>query len=187
MEPVKVQLKTAIGSVKLMSRQDVQQAAQQAADSQSLKQQADQAAALCKALQSAVAQVEQMSKDLFVSHRQQIVRLSVEIAARILAKEIGQRNYDIEGIVLQALQNLGPAQRITLRLNPDDLALWQEAATQGQMAAPENILCIGDWSIGRAECVVETDQGVVEYLIEEQLKHVSAALLGSETPVESAR
>jgi flagellar biosynthesis/type III secretory pathway protein FliH len=170
-----------------MSRQDVEQAAEQTVQIQTLRQQAEKAASLCKALQKAVGQIEQISKDLFVSHRESIVRLSLEIAAKILAKDIHQRNYDMEAIVLQAMQNLPPAQRITLRLHPEDLAIWQEAAGHDQMTAPENILCIGDWSVGKAECIVETDQGVVEYLIEEQLKQVATALLGHETSMESAR
>jgi flagellar biosynthesis/type III secretory pathway protein FliH len=76
---------------------------------------------------------------------------------------------------------------MTLRLNPDDLAAWQQAVQNQQAGDPDNICCIGDWSVGHAECIVETDQGVVEYLIQEQLKQVTAALLGSGTPVESSR
>jgi flagellar biosynthesis/type III secretory pathway protein FliH len=74
---------------------------------------------------------------------------------------------------------------VTVRLNPDDLAVWQQAVDAQQTGDPENICCIGDWSVGRAECIVETDQGIIEYLIQEQIKQVTTALLGTETPVES--
>jgi flagellar biosynthesis/type III secretory pathway protein FliH len=187
MEPLRIQLTTPIGSVRVLSPKDIERTAQQAGQAEALRQEKEKAASLCAALQNAVAQVEQLSKDIFVSHREQIVRLSLEIAARILAKDIHQRQYDIETIILNALQTIPAAQRITLRLHPDDLAVWQAAVNHEGLTDPENILCIGDWSVGHAECVIETDQGVVEYLIEEQLKQVSAALLNAETSVETTR
>jgi len=187
MKPIRLQLDIPVGSVKMVDPKQAQEAAQKKAQAQSLTQQLDNVNALCTALQNAVAQVEQISKDIFVSHREQIVRLSIEIAARILAKDIHERHYDIESIVVQALQNVPSAQRVTVRLNPDDLSAWQEAVNNKQAHDPDNLCCIGDWSVGRAECIVETDQGVIEYLIQEQIKQVTAALLGSETPVESSR
>lgn len=187
MNPIKLQLNIPVGSVAMVDPKQAQAAAQKKAEAESLRQQIDRVNALCGALQKAVAQVEQISRDIFVSHREQIVRLSIEIAAKILARDIHERNYDMETIILQALQSIPSAQRVTVRLNPDDLAAWQNAVNSKQVSEPDNILCIGDWSVGHAECIVETDQGVVEYLIQEQLKQVTAALLGSETPVESSR
>jgi flagellar biosynthesis/type III secretory pathway protein FliH len=187
MNPIRLQLSIPVDSVKMVDPKEAQEAAQKKAMTDSLQQQLERVNALCAALQKAVAQVEQISKDIFVSHREQIVRLSIEIAAKILAKDIHERHYDMETIVLQALQSIPSAQRVTVRLNPDDLAAWQDAVNNKQAGDPENICCIGDWSVGHAECIVETDQGVIEYLIQEQIKQVTAALLGSETPVESSR
>lgn len=185
MEPLRIQLSTPIQSVDLVNGRPADKTRQNTASNEALTQQLKKAASLCAALQNAVSQTEQLSKDIFVSHREQIVRLSIEIAARILARDVHQRNYDIESIVLQALQNFPAAQRMTIRLHPDDLAVWQDAVKKETLPSVENVLCIGDPSLQKAECVVETDQGVVEYLIEEQLKQVSAALLGAEAAVES--
>ncbi|MCE5187428.1 MAG: hypothetical protein LLF76_15010 [Planctomycetaceae bacterium] len=186
-QPLRLQLGSPIGSVKLLDRKELDRSAQAAERAKALKQQTEKISSLVAALQQAARQLEQMGRDIFVSHREQIVRLSVEIAARILAKDVQQRSYDIEAIILQALQGAPTAQKITIRLNPDDLTAWQQAASHEGLGEPENILCIGDWSVGSAECIIETDQGVVEYLIQEQLKLVAAALAAAETPVESAR
>ena len=184
MQPLKIKLDVPIQSVSLTNGRPAANPA--SGQTEALGQQIKKAASLCSALQSAMAQVEQLSRDVFVSHREQIVRLSIEIAAKILAKDIHQRSYEIEQIVLHALAQIPAAQRFTIRLHPEDLAVWQQAAAKDTLPSLENILCIGDPSIGRAECIVETDQGVVEYLIEEQLKQVATALMGAEAPVETA-
>lgn len=186
MQPLKIQLNTPIESVSMANGKPADRPKQTAGQTEVLGQQMKKAASLCTALQSAVAQVEQVSRDIFVSHREQIVRLSIEIAAKILARDIHQRNYDIEAIVLGALQNLPAAQRFTVRLHPDDLAVWNQGVKQGTIAGVDTLLCIADPAVHPAECIVETDQGVVEYLLEEQLRQVAIALLGTDACVEVA-
>jgi flagellar biosynthesis/type III secretory pathway protein FliH len=92
MNPIKLQLNIPVVSVSMVDSKQLQESAEKKAKTESLGRQLDHVNALCTALQSAVAQVEQVSKDIFVSHREQIVRLSIEIAAKILAKDIHERN-----------------------------------------------------------------------------------------------
>jgi len=132
---------------------------------------------LCNILQQAAETLERYTEELFLSHKEQIVRLSIEIASKILAKDRDEGNYDIEKIVLQALQKVPASKQITIRLNPNDLKTMRQLTDANRFTAPEGIRFAGDASVGTAECIVETDHGVIDYLIEEHLKQVAGALL----------
>ena len=141
-----------------------------------LTQGSQQVGTLCHALQQAVENIERYTEELFLSHKEQIVRLSIEIASKILAKDQQEQNYDIEKIISQALQAVPASTQTTIRLNPNDLKITQKMIAANEFTAPEGVHFSGDASIGPAECMIETDHGVIEYLIEEHLKQVASAL-----------
>lgn len=132
--------------------------------------------AVCNALQKATEKLEQYTEELFLSHKEQIVRLSVEIASKILAKDRHERNYEIEKIISQALQTVPASKQMMIRLNPDDFKTIRRMSDSDQFTMPEGVHFSGDSSVGPAECIIETDHGVIEYLIEEHLKQVAGVL-----------
>jgi len=130
----------------------------------------------CRSLESAATRLEQFQEEIFSSHKEQIARLSVEIAGKILRKEIGEGKYDIVKIIEEALK-VSPAQQdVVVRLNPADLACFEKGVDKKGDDVLSNVKLIPDAGIGRGECVVETDKGMIEYFIEEHLKKVSEAL-----------
>jgi len=131
---------------------------------------------LCNALHQAAENLKHCTEELFLSHKEQIVHLSTKIASKILAKDQRERNYEIEKIVSQALQAVPTSEQTMIRLNPDDLKTMQQMTDANQFTTPEGVLFTGDVSIGPAECTIETDHGVIEYLIEEHLKQIANAL-----------
>ncbi len=131
---------------------------------------------VCRALDAAACGLNKFCEEVFSSQREQIVRLSVEIAEKILLKEISSGNYEIEKIVGEALK-IAPAQQdVVVRINPDDLQRYREISQDHGEELLTNVKLVPDPSIGAAECVVETDKGMIEYFIEEHLKQVSTAL-----------
>ncbi|MHC5083147.1 MAG: FliH/SctL family protein [Planctomycetota bacterium] len=184
MTPVTLEMNTPILSVQMMDADQAQQAAQKKQTSQQLLQERQRIGQLANALDKAISSFNQLNEEILMSHKEQIVRLSVDIASRILAKDVSQRNYEIEKIITEALQTVPASQQITIRMNPDDLKAWQEAVNEDKVKAPENAQFIGDWGINNAECIVETDSGIVEYLIDEHLKQIASALTGPEVATE---
>ncbi len=180
-----LQLNTPISSVKIMNEEEDAQAAREGLTSKELEQEKQRMGSLCNALQQTVACFEEFNEKLFLSHKEQIVRLSVEIAARILAKDIHERNYEIEKIVSQALQTVPASKQIMIRLNPDDLKTMREMIDANEFTTPEGVRFTGNVSVGPAECMIETDHGVIEYLIEEHLKQVAGVL--SQTKDDSTK
>lgn len=128
-------------------------------------------------LQKAAEQMQETAQRLFASHREQLIRLSIEIAARILAKEIQDQNYQIEAILRQALEGIGSDRPMTIRLNPQDLQTIQQTAAKSDGTDAPLIRWIPDPTIQPAECVIETEEGIIEWIIEEHLRRISDALL----------
>lgn len=176
MTTVSLQLNMPIQSARILNEETEPSTDRTAPDTEAPTQGSQRVNALCNALQQATENFERYTEELFLSHKEQIVRLSIEIASKILAKDQHERNYEIEKIVSQALQAVPISKQTMIRLNPDDLKTMQQMTDANQFTTPEGVHFSGDVSVGPAECMIETDHGVIEYLIEEHLKQVANAL-----------
>ena len=129
-----------------------------------------------KSLEAAAAKLQQFQEEIFSSHKEQIARLSVEIAGKILQKEIGDGKYDIGKIIQEALKAAPAQQDVVVRLNGDDLKHYEKGIDEKSGDGLANVKLVADANIRPGECVVETNKGMIEYFIEEHLKKVSEAL-----------
>ncbi len=134
------------------------------------------------ALHQAAEQMQQSSLRLFASHREQLIRLSIEIAAKILAKDTQEQNYQIEDILRQALEGIPCDRPITVRLNPQDLQTCQQTVEKNDTAQLALLRMIPDPSVRPAECIIETEDGIIEWIVQEHLKRISDALLAGVQP-----
>jgi flagellar assembly protein FliH len=152
-----------------------------AVDAEALKPDKEKLARAGESLSRAAAALQQFQEELFGSHREPIVRLSIGIAEKILMRQIAAGEYDIARIVGEALA-IAPAQEpITVRLNPLDLEVYDKTLQELSKTRPNNVTFKGDSDIGRAECVVETSKGLIESRIAEHLRLVEEALLQDKT------
>lgn len=178
-----LKITTPIRSIQVLD----ETALRRAADNKAAAQEADRTrmelSQVCAALTNAVNTLQERQAALFSSHKEHIVRLSLEIAAKILAKEIADGHYAIETIVLDAMQSAPPAKHTTIRLNPDDVKAFETAAAEQGLSLPPHTELSPDWSVNRAECVIESELGTVESLIEEHLQQIGCALLDAEAGV----
>ncbi len=133
---------------------------------------------ICAALDKAAQELTKFHEEVFSSHREQIARLSVQIAEKILLKEIGSGKYDISKIIQEALKAAPSGQDVVIRVNPGDLSEYKKIADKADGDILSSVKLSADPGIGPAECVVETDKGMVEYFIEEHLRQVGEALEG---------
>jgi len=135
---------------------------------------------VCRALENAADKLEQTSVRMFASCNSHIAHLAVEIASRILAGQIGRGDYNIENIVAEALSSVPAGKQTILRLNPADVeALTKNISLMPDLAA-RNLQLVPDAAVGPAQCVLETPDGIIEYLIEEHLKQIESALSNTE-------
>ena len=134
----------------------------------------------CRTLQGLVAKLNQIYDEIFTGHKDEIAKLSVEIARKILMQKAEDGDYEIESIVKEALKNAPTRQDIVVHLNPDDLAQCKKAQQDEADGALAGIKFVSDQNIGRAECLLESPKGIIKSLIDEHLERVGKALTKAE-------
>jgi len=134
----------------------------------------------CQTLNGVVAKLNEFYDKMLAGHEEQIAKLSVEIARKILMQKVENGDYEIESIVKEALKNAPTRQDVVVHLNPQDLVQCQKAQQAEPSGELAGIKFVSDLNIGRAECVLESPKGIIESLINEHLERVGKALKKAE-------
>jgi len=195
-----VNLNKPVASVKILTAEDVEHAEKGSeldsaalADSavrvmQDLEKQKAETVQLYRVLSSLVDKISKFYDELLAGHKEEIAKLSVEIARRVLMQKVQKGDYQIETIVKAALTNAPVRQDVVVHLNPGDLAQLQklQGCRSGGRRKDDassilaDIKFIADSGIGPAECLVDTPKGVIKSLIDEHLARISEALQKAE-------
>jgi flagellar biosynthesis/type III secretory pathway protein FliH len=130
----------------------------------------------CEALDNLAGKLEQLQDEMIQSHREQIARLAVEIARKILVQKVKDKDYEIEAIVQEALANAPTPHGIVAHLNPDDLAACQQIQRNRPDGPFAHIELMANHSVRPAECMLETPKGMIKSLMDEQLETIALAL-----------
>jgi flagellar biosynthesis/type III secretory pathway protein FliH len=174
---VKLQLPLAVGTVRVLNpnakSRDKTAAADDAVITEEMKKNMD---SLRESLNQAVEKINLYGLNLFATHREKIASLAVQIAARVLAKEIEQGHYEMEKILTQAIREVPAGQIVEIRLNPKDLKTCEQYLKNESITSGQEIKLTADASVGQAECVVHTHEGILESRIEEHLRQIEAAM-----------
>jgi len=131
---------------------------------------------VCQALQTAAIQLKSVQENIFKEHKEQIAKLSVEIARKVLMQKVQQGDYEIESIIEEALKHAPTPEDVVVHLNPEDLAQCQELQAESGNGFLSDIKLVSDVNIGRAQCRVESPKGIIESAIEENLESIGKAL-----------
>lgn len=127
-----------------------------------------------QALTDCLRQLREFQEQLVKDAEGQLVGLAVDIAGKILCKEIEDGNYDIDAIVTEALSHLSSRNDVVIHLNPEDLAASQ--LSNGQSTGTDNVQFVADSGVPRAQCMLETQEGIVETAIKQTLDDLADAL-----------
>ena len=130
----------------------------------------------CQTLDGVIDKLNTFYDKLFVGHSEEIARLSVEIARKILMQKVENGDYEIESIVKESLENAPDRQDLVVHLHPDDVAQCQRAQQDDPGSALAGVKFVCDSNIGRAECLLESPKGIVKSLIDENLERIGRAL-----------
>jgi flagellar biosynthesis/type III secretory pathway protein FliH len=131
-----------------------------------------------QALNHVVAKLNEFYDKVFAEHREEIAKLSIQIAKKILMQKAENGDYEIESIVKEALKNVPTRHDVIVHLNPSDLVQCQKA--QEQNAHLIGVQFVPDSNIGRAECLLESPKGIIKSLIDENLERIGKALTRAE-------
>jgi flagellar biosynthesis/type III secretory pathway protein FliH len=130
----------------------------------------------CQTLNGVITKLNQFCDKLYAGHGEEIVRLSVEIARKILMQKVEDGGYEIESIIKEALNNTPCSQDVKVHLNPEDIETCRKAQQQEPGGILAGIQIIPDPNIGRAECLLESPKGIVKSLIDDNLERICKAL-----------
>jgi flagellar biosynthesis/type III secretory pathway protein FliH len=130
----------------------------------------------CRTLNEVISKLNQFYGRIFAEHREEIARLSVEIARKILMQKVENGEYEIEFIIKEALNKAPTNQDLTVHLNPDDMEKCRKAQQEEPGGVLSGIKLIADPKVGRAECVLESPKGIIKSLIEDSLERIGKAL-----------
>ncbi|MBE0534092.1 MAG: hypothetical protein IH624_00380 [Phycisphaerae bacterium] len=181
-EALQVSLTIPIHSVGLLDDSEDGAAARAAAKQlqAELERQRQKTNRLCAALETACRRMENFYDESICSQAECVARLSVRIAEKILRREIASGNYDIGQIVAEALEAAPTQQNVLIRMHPEDLAHYTQMVESQKIQGLSSVALEADPAVGRAECVVATDQGTIENFIDEHLRQIGEALEGLE-------
>ena len=131
-----------------------------------------------KALESAVQRLSALEEQTIADAETPLVELALAVAQKVLMQEIENGRYCVETIVREALRHLPTRRDIVVRLNPEDLVAWEQAAAGA--AATEKLPLVADSRLQRAECLVETAEGVVSATLADRLREAARMLTSTE-------
>jgi flagellar biosynthesis/type III secretory pathway protein FliH len=133
-----------------------------------------------RAINDAVTKLNHFYETVFAEQKEEITKLSMEIARKVLMQKVEDGDYKIESIIKEALNNAPTHQDVVVHLNPEDLTDCQKVLGENPDSDLANVKFVSDSEIGRAECLLESPKGIVESLINEHLDRISKALKKAE-------
>jgi flagellar assembly protein FliH len=107
---------------------------------------------------------------------QEVVRLTLAIARKILHREAQVDPLLLTGILRVALDKIGSNTNTRLRAHPSDIKVWRDYFAQARESFPSPEL-IGDPEIQPGRCILETELGTTEIGLETQLKEIEQGFL----------
>ncbi len=117
-----------------------------------------------------------------------VVRIAVEVARRIVQRELRTDPGMVTRTVRSALEQVAVASTTRVRVNPLDAQVLQTTIRE-IVPAPDEAAAleiIPDGSIERGGCVVESDRGIVDARLRTQFDEVQARLLDGLSTTRSA-
>lgn len=139
-----------------------------------LQHQIERISEITAAFEKGINQLSEIHNFAIAQHRNEIIKLSIAIAEKIVQKKISENEYDITNIILSTLENSPGKENITVRLNPEDLQYCKEMIKESPQHPLVNICMQADPFIAKANCRVETEKGIIEYYVDEHLRELQA-------------
>jgi len=127
-----------------------------------------------KSLREGIAAVSELREKVLRESEDDLLKLAMLVAKKIVHQEIRQDPQILANIIAAAVSDLASNDRISIRLNPDDLQLVQQNRHLylAGIGSDEQIALIADEGILVGGCMVDTVTGTVDARVEIQLEEI---------------
>jgi flagellar assembly protein FliH len=133
------------------------------------------AEAIMKRYAESLLEVEQLKRSLYAQSEQELVKLAIEVAKKIVHREIRADRDIIQTLVRVALSHIGEKSAVTVLLNPVDYAYLLEQRAELSQTEGRDISLLADKSIERGGCLIQTECGDIDARIEQKFQEVEHA------------
>jgi len=133
--------------------------------------------AMMKRYADTVLEVGKLKPTLYLQAEHDVVKLALEIAKKIVHREVRIDREIIQTLVRVALSHVAVKSAVTVRLHPADHAFMLEkrAAALPSGESEREMVLVADKSIERGGCLIEAECGDVDARIEEEFREVERA------------
>ena len=127
----------------------------------------------------AVKDMMAQREDLILAAEEEVVRLAVAVARRIVGDAVRVEEELVLDTVRRALRHVVEKESVVLRVNPEDLRIVREHESDwlAVLEGTRSLDIVEDGRVRRGGCLVETEAGNVEAQIEKQLATIERALV----------
>ncbi|MCA1797117.1 MAG: FliH/SctL family protein [Desulfuromonadaceae bacterium] len=131
-----------------------------------------------KALTEAAKKLSTQTESIMQRSAEDMLQLVMAIAERILHFEISEHKEVVVRVVQQTINSAVQAEEFHIRVNPEDIEVLNEHKPLfiASLSGLSNIEFIGDASITRGGCMLESPSGRVDATLETQLDEIFAHL-----------
>jgi flagellar biosynthesis/type III secretory pathway protein FliH len=158
------------------------------AQAQAQAQEAEVIAKVLDRLNEVATQVAEQRQQLLLETQQLSVELAIAVATQAIGAAIQSGDFPIESLVKRAIERLGPAGSIVVRLHPDDLNLLQRRLgdSRDQYCSRE-VRFEADASLERGDCRADTRETGIWCKMQAQLDEMRQRLVESLGDAETER
>ncbi len=132
-------------------------------------------------LREAIANFVSSKKEVFEYIAPDILEISIDIAKKIIKKEIEQDPEAIIGMILEIMESFSKEEtKITVKVNPMQADLVREELPKAisEKGTEAKISVIADDSIAAGGCIFQTSNGIIDAGLETQIEILKEALRG---------
>ena len=123
----------------------------------------------------AILEVSRLRSTLYMQVEHEVVKLAVEVAKKIVHREIQADPDIIQTLVRVALSHVAEKSAVTIHLSPTDYNCLLERRAELSQAEGRDISLLADKSIERGGCLIQTECGDIDARIEEKFREVEHA------------
>jgi len=134
-----------------------------------------QAEAMLRRMAQAIEEIASLRHRIARDTEQQMVQLALTVARRIIQREVAVDRELVMAIARVAIDRVGDAAQVTVRLSPEDCAAITAANHDGWPAG--HVTVVADARLPRGGCRVESELGNIDAGVEAQLQEMTRALL----------
>ncbi len=136
-----------------------------------------QSEAAAKRFEKVIQGISRQAETLFVKHEAQLVSLSMEVARKLVLREIKSDPSIVLESIRAALTQAVSGNNLTIYLNPKDLELAKTFATDElEVSAGMAMELKGDPKIERGGCLIESEFGLVDATMKAKWEAVRSAI-----------